>query len=124
MQKSEHLALYHCVNEHAEQCLPIMMAHGAVPNKDIWSLVLRLDRCEWAREFVKYGFWPPRRGVAEYCEARYSIREVRFALCQKAVLQVLLIAKRANQPMCHMWLIIAKALFECKYDVEWLKCLK
>lgn len=136
---SRNMALYHCVNEHALECLPIMMKKGAKPDDDIWHLVFRLSRTEWARKFLEYGFWPTMENITSEKPYLYKITdsepiksstpifycrdEVTFLLCKNAVIQILCIAKNSHQPMSHLWKIVARFLHATKYEEIWLKLL-
>lgn len=119
------ISLYHCCNEYAIDCLPIMMKNGAIPDKETWKLAFKVSRDEWVRSFIEFGFWPTRSiALCDYGNSWHCRDEVTKSLCRIAVLSILSIGKLTKQPFSDLWKIIAREIRLTKYNKNWLNCLK
>ena len=128
MLDDQHEALSLCCNEFALKCLPIMMKHGAVPNRSTWQDAVDLDRDEWCAAFVAQGFWPSRDlfiepQIKEPILSKTCVREITRPLCLKSTLYVLMIGKLWKQPWSHLFQIVAKMIWSTRFDPCWLFCL-
>jgi hypothetical protein len=122
-----HSALYHCCNEYALDCLPIMMKHGAKPDECVWQLAFHVRRDEWIESFISHGFWPSYQIVAaapaDTAWELYCRRIVTRPLCRRAVCAMLHVARRARPPWRDLWRIVARVLWATRCDSAWLACL-
>ena len=116
-------SLYDCVNESAIKCFPILLLHGAVIDDNIWNLAINLDRDDHVVVLLKLGYLPTKipkdLSSNNYC----CLVEISVTLCQRSVLQTLQIGQRSNQPMHHLWKIIARFLHSTRHDLIWLSAL-
>lgn len=119
-------ALYHCCNEDALDCLPIMMSKGASPDNSAWNLALKLNRTEHVEGFLLYKFLPPKNLVLEYfdkLESVYTLKTLTRFLCHKSVIYLLCYSKTQPQPFYYLWILIAKQLWKTRFEKNWLDVL-
>lgn len=125
-------ALYCCCNEDAQKCLPILMANGAIPDDEVWSTVISLRRIEFILAFLSEGFLPcyqviviekQKRQYQFQISVNVPLGYISSKLCQRSVHYVLFISKSEKQPISSMWRIIARHLWNTRYDHSWFDTL-
>jgi hypothetical protein len=94
----------------------MLLKNGAELNDYEWSLI---SDYKWMIVLTLSGHYPRKNIVTNVdCQIELSI-----SLCRLATLQTLQIGKLANQPMCHLWKIIARFLHTTRRDLIWLETL-
>lgn len=113
-------AIYHCCNENAERCLPLMIQHGAKPDRATWAVAFRNYRPTFIETCIACNYWPPRSLVYGLCTDM-----VTSPLCKKAVFAVLCAGRnnRSRPPWRDLWKLIAHTLWATRAHYKWLDCL-
>ncbi len=104
--KCRQSAMFHCINECAEACFPLMLDNNAKMVDNDWGLIFFVDRSWHLQELLFRKYCLPRHVVEKYW-SKIPGTDCGIVLatyhCKKAVVTCLCIAQASYQPMSDMW---------------------
>lgn len=118
--------LYNCICENAEACFDIMMKYNAEPDYDTWELLFIVNRIDFMGALLTHGYLPPKLMALKYsweASSTTMVNELTCFLCLKSVIYTLCISKTQRQPLSHLWRLIAKRVWDTRFDNCWISAL-
>lgn len=106
-------ALEMAANESSLRCGRVLLRHGYMPVESDWEFCVRLNRLDHFSMYLYFGFEPPAQLDLDLCGApdifkQYFRDEMQLARSKKVVRALLEVGKMHRQPWSHMFVLIAK----------------